>query len=322
MAEARSDSEDQESPAERVPVCFRHPSRETWVSCVRCERPICPDCMNPAAVGFQCPECVRGANRGTRQVVTPFGGAVATTASREGLVTRVLIGMNVVAWLATVVVAVLRHEVTGEQLGQLVLSGGLTDIPRWGAALPVETLANGSYSGGIASGELWRLFTPIFLHYGILHLALNSYALWLLGQHCEHLLGRWRFLALYLLSGIGGNVAVFLFDSPNTYAVGASGSIFGLMAALFFFFRKLKTDVRSIAALLILNLVLGMFFVSNLSVLAHVGGMVVGGLVGAALAYAPSGKQQAKVQLAALVAISVVLVGLTAIRIAQYGLLL
>lgn len=299
-----------------IPVCFRHTKRETWVSCTRCERSICPDCMNAAAVGFQCPECVREGRRGQRSAVTAFGAAA--NIGSYGVLTRVLIGINVAVWLLTVAVALLRGEVSGDQLGQLVLSGGLTDLVQWGAALPAATGDSGLV-GGIASGELWRLATAMFLHYGVIHLALNMYALWILGRHCESLLGRWRFLTLYLLSGLGGTIAEFVFRPPNTYAVGASGCIFGLMAALFFFFRKLNIDVRPIMVLLGLNLALGLFL-ENISLVAHVAGMVTGGVLGAVLAYAPRGSRQTIVQLAGVCAVALILLTLTTVRIAQYDL--
>ncbi|PZS11204.1 MAG: rhomboid family intramembrane serine protease [Acidimicrobiales bacterium] len=272
--------------------------------------------MNAAAVGFQCPECVREGRRGQRSAVTAFGAAVSI--GNDGLLTRVLIGINVAVWLLTVAVALLRGEVSGDQLGQLVLYGGLTDLVQWGAALPAVTGGSG-LMGGIASGELWRLATAMFLHYGIIHLALNMYALWILGRHCESLLGRWRFLTLYLLSGLGGTIAEFVFRSPNTYAVGASGCIFGLMAALFFFFRKLNIDVRPIVVLLGLNLVLGLFL-ENISLVAHVAGMVTGGALGAILAYAPRGQRQSIVQLAGVCAVALILLTFTAVRITQYDL--
>ncbi|MGH3546163.1 MAG: rhomboid family intramembrane serine protease [Mycobacteriales bacterium] len=287
------------------------------MSCTRCERPICPDCMNAAAVGFQCPECVRQGRQDTRAAVTPFGGAVAEH-GREDVLTRVLIGINVAVWLAVVSVAVLRGEVAGNQVSRLILTGGITDLVRLGAAVPVESI-DGVFSGGIASGELWRLVTAMFLHYGIIHLALNMYGLWLLGQHCEHLLGRWRFLALYLLSGLGGTVAEFLFGNPNAYGAGASGCIFGMMAALFFFLRKLNTDVRPVATLLLLNLTLG-FFLPQISLLAHVGGMIIGGAIGAVIAYAPRGSHQTRTQILGICAVGVVLLGLISARIFQYGL--
>ncbi len=273
--------------------------------------------MRAASVGFQCPECVRAGQRSTRAAVTLFGGAV-TEPGRQGIITRVLIGINVAVWLIVVAAAVLGGEVAGDQVGQLILTGGLTELTQLGAALPVESV-NGTLSGGIASGELWRLLTAMFLHYGIVHLALNMYGLWLLGQHCEHLLGGGRFLALYLLSGLGGNVAEFLFRGPNTYAVGASGCIFGMMAALFFFFRKLNADVRPIVTLLGLNLVLGLFL-TQISVLAHVAGMLVGGVIGAIIAYAPRGRYQTRFQIVGICAVGFALMFMTAIRIAEYGL--
>ncbi|MGH3427889.1 MAG: rhomboid family intramembrane serine protease [Mycobacteriales bacterium] len=300
-----------------VPVCFRHPGRETWVSCARCERHICPDCMVAASVGFQCPECVREGRKASAAAVTAFGGT-ADAKGQEGLVTRLLIAINVAVWLTGIAVALLRGEVQGDQLGRLILTGGLTDLTQWGAALPAIS-DNGQLSGGIAAGEVWRLATAMFLHYSVIHLALNMYGLWLIGQHCEYLLGRWRYLGLYVVSGLGGTVAEFMFRGPNTYPIGASGCIFGLMAALFFFFRKMKIDVRPIVTLLALNLFLG-FFLANISVLAHIAGAVTGGILGALFAYVPPGRRRVLTQVTGMALIVIVLAGLTAARIAHYGI--
>lgn len=300
-----------------APVCYRHPDRQTWVACTRCGHPICPDCMRPASVGFQCPACVSEGKRGTRAAATIFGGAHR---GEPGLVTKALIGVNVAVWLLTAVVALVTGEVSANKASQLLLSGGITDLVRWGAATPVQIYANGSLANGIADGQFWRLITACFLHYGIIHLALNMYALWLLGRECEALLGRWRFLALYLISGVGGTVAEFLFRSPGNYAVGASGCIFGLMAAMFFFFRAMKVETRALLVLLLLNLGLGLFIV-NISVLGHLGGLVVGGVVGLILAYAPRDKRRTAIQVLGMSGVVVVLASLVAIRVAQYGLL-
>ncbi len=306
-----------ESGEQSGPVCYRHPDRETWVSCTRCGRPICPDCMNTAAVGFQCPDCVREGKRATRVAATQFGGEPR---GALGTVTNVLIGINVAVWLLSALVAVVSGQVASSQVGQLLLSGGVTDVARWTAATTAEVYSDGSIGGGIAGGQLWRLVTAGFVHYGVVHLALNMYALWLLGRYCEELLGRWRFLALYLLSGVGGAVAEFLFRSPGAYPGGASASVFGLLAALFFFFKVMKTDVRAIVALLVLNLVFG-FFVPNISVLGHVGGLITGGAVGAILAYAPPGKSRTAIQVAGMACVGLVLASLVTVRILQYGLI-
>lgn len=300
-----------------TPHCYRHPDRPTWVSCTRCGRPICPDCMTPAAVGHHCPECVAEGRRTSRVPRTVFGGH---TDGEHGSVTKALIGINVGVWLLTILVAVATGEVSGGGIGRLIAYGGITDLVRWGAAVPAEVFTDGSLHGGIADGQLWRLLTAGFFHFGILHIALNMYGLWILGQHCEALLGRWRFLALYLLSGVGGATAEFLFGDPGRYAAGASGSIFGLMAALFFFFKAMDFDVRAITTLLLLNLGLG-FFIANVSVLGHIGGLITGGLIGACFAFAPRGPSRTAVQVAGVSAVGLILVGLIVIRIGQYGLL-
>ncbi|NUS74528.1 MAG: rhomboid family intramembrane serine protease [Corynebacteriales bacterium] len=306
-----------ETPAESAPHCYRHPQRETWVTCTRCERPICPDCMNPASVGFQCPECVKEGNRGSRAARTVFGGQ---TTGDQGTVTKALIGVNVGVWLLSILVGLATGELRGQNLIEFITYGELTDFVRWGAAVPAELYTDGSQRGGIAGGEFWRLITAGFFHNGILHLALNMYGLWILGRVCEQFLGRWRFLLLYVLAGIGGATAEFLFRDAGTYAVGASGSIFGLMAALFFFHRALNLESRAVITLLVLNLGLGLF-IPGISVIGHLGGLVVGGAVGACFAYAPRGESRTKMQLAGVAGVVLVLAGLIAVRISQYGLL-
>ncbi|HEV7755653.1 MAG TPA: rhomboid family intramembrane serine protease [Mycobacteriales bacterium] len=284
-----------------VPVCYRHPRRETYVRCVRCDRPICPDCMNAASVGHQCPDCVHEGSRSVRRGQTVFGG---DTAGERGQVTRSLIAVNVAMWLLTVVTVVLSGAYRPAELGQLIAYGGSSPVTNWGAVVDLFRYTDGSY-GGVAAGEYYRLLTAGFLHYGLLHLALNMYALWLLGRECERLLGRWRFLALYLLAGVGGATAVYLF-APNTATVGASGSIFGLIGALFFFFRRMKADVRGLLGLLALNLVIT-FWVPGISIMGHLGGLAAGAAIGATFAYAPR-KGRLAVQLGGLALVALLLV--------------
>jgi membrane associated rhomboid family serine protease len=299
-----------------VPVCYRHPGRETYVRCVRCDRPICPDCMNSASVGFQCPECVRQGNQTVRRGRTVFGG---DTGGERGQVTRALIGLNVLMWIATLIGAVLAGHVGPGELGALVVSGGGSPVTTWGAAASLIQYSDGSLHG-IATGEFYRLVTADFLHYGLLHLGLNMYALWLLGRECERLLGRWRFAALYLLTGIAGSVAVYTFSTTPVAAAGASSSVFGLMGALFFFFRRLNADVRGLAGLVLVNLFLT-FVVPQISIWSHVGGLVCGAVLGAILAYAPGGKARSAVQLGGIVLVALVLVGMVAYRTAALGFL-
>jgi membrane associated rhomboid family serine protease len=266
-----------ESPL-TVPVCYRHPSKETYVKCTRCDRPICPDCMNEASVGHQCPDCVAEGRRTQRSAVTAFGGSAA--AGRAGTVTRTLIGVNVAVMILSVATGGIG-AVAGGGWGGLL--GGSTPLTLWGAVVPFVSYGNEVH--GVATGEWWRLITAMFLHYGVLHLLMNMYALWIIGRELEANLGRARFLALYLLAGLGGNVASYLF-SPGSISVGASTAVFGLMAAVFVILKRLNRSVAPIVPVIVINLIFT-FVISNISVSGHLGGLVVGALVAVVLAYAP-----------------------------------
>jgi membrane associated rhomboid family serine protease len=266
--------------------------------------------MNSASVGFQCPDCVREGNRSVRRAQTAFGG---DTSGERGQVTRVLIAVNVAMWLLTLLTALVSGAYGPAEVGTLVAGGGNSPLTIWGAVVGLFEYGDGT-RGGVAAGEYYRLLTSGFLHYGLLHLALNMYALWLLGRECERLLGRWRFLALYLLAGVGGAVAVYCF-APTAFTVGASGSIFGLLGALFFFFRRMNADVRGLLALLGLNLVIT-FLVPNISIMGHLGGLATGAAIGAVLAYAPR-RNRLAVQVGGLLLVALVLVLAVAWRTAQ-----
>ena len=308
----------EESPqTTATPTCYRHPDRSTYVACVRCDRPICPDCMQAASVGFQCPECVREGRRTTIPARTVFGGSLD---GERGTVTRALIGINVVAWVLTVLAAVLTNDIAIREIGRFVVFGGVTGVTEWGAAVPAYSYGFGDVSGGIASGEFWRLLTADFLHYGLIHLAFNMYALWILGRECERLLGRGRFLALYLFAGVGGSVAVYLFSPLNEASAGASASIFGLLGAMFFFLRRLRADPRGLVFLIVLNFSLG-FVVANISIWGHIGGFVIGAAVGALMSYLPAGPKRARLQWIALTGVGVALAVLVGLRTASFGIL-
>jgi membrane associated rhomboid family serine protease len=281
-----------ESPP-TAPVCYRHPGRETYVRCTRCDRPICPDCMRGASVGHQCPECVAEGRRSVRPARTAFGGSAA---GREGYVTKTLIALNVL-------VALIGAVVAG---GESLLGQGLFTSASWVQAIggvvgPPVTLtrandvvlgafpALGQVYPGIDDGGIYRLVTAMFIHYGLIHLLLNMWALWVLGRELEAGLGPARFLGLYLLAGLGGNVAAYLV-SPNSLAAGASTAVFGLFAAYFIILRRLGRDTSAIVGVLVVNLVLT-FTISNISIAGHLGGLLTGAMVGAVLAYAPRARR-------------------------------
>ncbi|GAA2634324.1 rhomboid family intramembrane serine protease [Dactylosporangium fulvum] len=303
-------------PANVVPVCYRHPDKETYVRCTRCDRPICPNCMNEASVGFQCPECVREGARSQRPVQTMFGGGRSGV---QGTVTITLIVINVLVFVASIISSGRADAIAGGGLGGLL--GGSTPLHEWGALVtyPAGEYLDGPNAGlkvllpgGMHDGEYYRIFTSMFLHYGILHLAMNMWALWVLGRPLEALLGRIRFLALYVVAGLGGSIAVYLFANPTSHTAGASGAIFGLFAALIVVLRKMRRSVAGIIPVLVLNLVIT-FSVPGISIAGHLGGMVTGALVAAGLAYAPQ-KQRGLIQATAVASVVVVLAVLFAMH--------
>ncbi|UNX54977.1 rhomboid family intramembrane serine protease [Georgenia sp. TF02-10] len=269
-----------------VPVCPRHPDTVSYVRCQRCGRPACPQCQRPAAVGVQCVDCVNDAARRTPPVRTVLGGR-----ARGGrpVVTLTIIGLCVALYLL-----------------QQVLGTALT--------------ARLVFAPAVGTVEPYRFLTSAFLHGGVLHLALNMYALWIVGSVLEPALGRWRYIALYLLSAVGGSVTVVLLADPSglswvTQVVGASGAVFGLFAAIFFVLRRLGRDATQIVVLIGLNFALG-FLVPNIAWQAHLGGAVTGALLAAAYVYAPR-QRRTLVSVLATVAVGVLLVAVTVLRYAS-----
>lgn len=258
------DRAEQRGPA----FCYRHPDRETGISCARCERPVCTDCMIPASVGFQCPECVKtGSGTGhaptANQPRTIAGGSLT---SDPRLVTKVLLGINAAVFLAVLAVG-------NRLLDQLLLFGQAVTRP-YG---PLE---------GVAEGQWYRLITSMFLHQEIWHIAMNMLGLWFLGPPLEQALGRVRFLGLYLLSGLGGGAITYLLAAPQQASLGASGAIFGLFGATAVLMRRLRYDMRPILILLAINLIFT-FTWKSIAWEAHIGGLVTGVLLAFALVHAP-----------------------------------
>jgi membrane associated rhomboid family serine protease len=260
--------------------------------------------MTAASVGHQCPECVAAGRRSRRPVRTAFGGSVA---GRSGIATRTLIGINVVVAVISFGTGGLR-SIAGGGLGGLL--GGGTPLTDAGSVLGLATYGGGLH--GIAHGEYYRLITAMFLHYGLLHLLLNMYALWFLGRDLERALGPLRFIALYLLAGLGGNVAAYLFAPPNAATAGASTAVFGLMAAIFVILRRLKLSVAPILPVIVINVIFT-FTIANISVAGHLGGLAVGAIVAAILAYAPR-QQRNLVQVVGCALVLVLLIALAVYR--------
>lgn len=270
--------------SQQAPVCPRHTDRISYVRCQRCGRPACADCQRPAAVGFQCVDCVREQAASAPVYRNAFGGVV-----RGGtpLVTYTLIGVCVAVFLL-----------------QLVVPG----LTRSFAYAPVFTAG----VGGVVPAEPWRMVTAAFLHSqgSFLHIAFNMYALYILGKVLEPAMGRARFLALYLISAVGGSVGVLLLSSPMQPVVGASGAVFGLFGALFIVQRRRGGDVRQIVVLIAINAAVG-FLVPNIAWQAHLGGLLAGAACAAVIAYAPKGARQAQVQWAGIGGVVVLLAVLT-----------
>jgi membrane associated rhomboid family serine protease len=241
--------------------------------------------MNDASVGHQCPECVAEGKRTQRPARTAFGG---TRVGRAAYATRALIGINIAVMILSAVVGGAR-AIAGSG-GWFGLMGAATSVTRWGEVLGYASYVPGGEVHGVAAGEWWRLVTAMFLHYGVLHLLLNMVLLWQLGRYLEEKLGPLRFLALYLLAGLGGNVAAYVFTPQNQPAAGASTSIFGLVMAMIVVNRRLRLDITQLIPLLVVNL-LFTFSVPNVSVAGHLGGLVAGGIVAAILAYAPAARR-------------------------------
>ncbi|NGO78292.1 rhomboid family intramembrane serine protease [Streptomyces sp. YC504] len=260
-------SPQQPQGASGLPGCYRHPDRETGISCTRCERPICPECMVSASVGFQCPTCVReGSGTGhaatANQPRTITGGTVAAD---QNLVTKILIGIN-----AAVFIAVLAMG--DELVDKLDLIG--------------RALNQNLEIVGVAEGQWYRLFTSMFLHQEIWHFGFNMLGLWWLGQPLEAALGRARFIALYLVSGLAGSALTYMVAAPNQPSLGASGAIFGLMGATAVLMRRLRYDMRPVLILLAINM-LFTFTMNGIAWEAHVGGLVAGALVAFGMVHAP-----------------------------------
>ena len=257
-------------------TCYRHPTRETGVSCSSCGRPICTDCMTPTPVGMRCPECARQKTK-VKTAATMFGG--------DPQVAYAIIAVNVLVFVA--------QMLTGAGGGIGARSG---DVYEQGAL----------FGPLVADGDVWRLITAGFLHADPLHLILNMVGVYFLGQMIEPSLGSVRFAALYVASVLTGSLGALLLE-PDAIGVGASGGVFGLLGAAFVLLRDRGINPMQtfIGPLLIINLLLS--FRPGVSLGAHLGGLA-GGLAAAWLILEADRRRSPRLALVACIALSVVAV--------------
>jgi len=273
--------------------CYWHSERYAGVTCQRCERRVCAECMHTASVGFHCPACIAPQDIHSRKQETSFArpnGRIGNL-SEQSLTTRSLIAVNFLAFLSALFKG-----------GSLSGSGGISQvrlpsdpfiyIVKW-ASKDIFTIDFGLIGYGrvfasrdsldfvgVSEGEWWRMLTGGFLHGGIIHLAFNMFLLWMLGSQLERLLGTTSYLILYFGSLLSGTLGVMLLD-PLAITVGASGAVFGLMGAtvVYQFRRGLSPWSNGIGSLLIINLIFT-FARPNISVGGHIGGLLGGLFIG------------------------------------------
>jgi membrane associated rhomboid family serine protease len=260
-------------------TCYRHPNRETGVSCSNCGRPICPDCMTPTPVGMRCPECARERTKVTRGAVAP--------GRYDAPATYVLIALNVVAYLV---------EIAGGGGG---LSPGTSSV----------LIDFGLFGPSVAEGEWYRLLTSGFLHASVFHIGFNMFALYFLGRILEPGIGTPRFVALYFASLFAGSFGALLLD-PNALTIGASGAVFGVFGATFVIARHrgIENLAASVGLILVLNLAIT-FGSKEISIGGHLGGLAAGALCALAIVAGERGMlgpRRLPLELAAMIAIAVV----------------
>jgi membrane associated rhomboid family serine protease len=278
--------------------CYRHPNREALIRCTRCDRPICPDCMRPASVGFHCPDDVGLANKTVRAPRTSVGARMMQS---PPYVTWGLIAANVAVYLVTASQSVKGLTQPGD--------GSSTLFVDWQLFAPAIH----------GNDEYYRLLTSAFLHVSLLHIASNMLALFIIGPPLERLLGQWRFGVVYLLGALGGSAAVYAWGQVSTAEVGASGAIFGLFAAALVLVRKLGLDPQWLIGIIVLNFVFT-FSIHNISKLGHIGGFVAGGLAALAIAGLPQSRKRfsLQTQLTGLAGIAVLIVVVIGVRTATF----
>lgn len=263
--------------------CYRHPDRQSFVLCQRCGRTICGECQTQGAVGVICPECMReqraNAPRTKPALLTRLN---RMTGDGTPVVTYSIIGVTVFVYL-------------------------LQLIPALGVTSALQYAGLYSYPQFF---EPWRMLTSVFVHAtgGFpFHILLNMYTLWIFGSLLERMLGRWRFLVVYLLSGLAGSLGVLFLADPTIAVVGASGAIFGVMGAFLVIHQRLGANMTQLVVLIGLNLVIGFFPGFSIAWQAHLGGLIGGALVGLIFVQTRKRNQQT-LQIVLLVALTLVMI--------------
>jgi membrane associated rhomboid family serine protease len=261
--------------------CYRHPKRETGLSCSECDRPICYECMTPAPVGLRCPDH-SGKPQGIRRVtVAAERAATGVGARRPYLVTMILIALNVGVYLVELAIGGNQGGTDNWIYNHGVLVANAAYLPgqllEWGP--PGAQAAGGVHLVGVTHGEGWRLITTAFLHYGIVHLGFNMLSLYFGGRILEVVIGRWRFLLLYLVAAVAASAGA-LWVTPNSPSAGASGAIFGVFGALLVLEQRGTISTGGqILGLILINLFLDEFVFTGISIGAHIGGLIAGVLI-------------------------------------------
>jgi membrane associated rhomboid family serine protease len=282
-------------PAPTIEVCYRHPDVQTRVHCTRCDRPICPDCMIPAPVGHQCPECVEQARRDFRSGPGRAlrGGVSATNA---------------------LLVAIAIPFVIEVLLGgpQALFNPSREILFDMGAMQPIA----------VADGQFWRLFTAMFLHFGLLHVALNAYFFWLFGRMVEASFGRTWMVLIYVVAGFLASVASYAFGPVTILAVGASGAISGVFGAFIAYnYRRRQhamnaANLRLALTVIVLNAVIAIAY-RSIDWRAHVGGLVAGFALGYLADSSGPARQRAVVRFAGVATLVVIGIALVLWRTAE-----
>ncbi|QBS42259.1 rhomboid family intramembrane serine protease [Nocardia sp. CS682] len=282
-----------------APTCVRHPNRPTGLACTRCGRPSCPECLHPAAVGQHCVDCLRQGQRDVAPVRTVAGAPVARASLPY--VTYALIAINVAIYAIT---AVQAQSLMANRASALFIDWML-------------------YPPAVAGGEWWRVIGSGFLHYGPIHLLLNMFALYVIGRDGELVLGRLRYLAVYLVSLLGGSAAVMVF-AQDSFTAGASGAVYGLFGAITVILIRLRQNPNQMLILIGINVFIS-FSLPGISLWGHLGGLAAGTLATLGILFLPGWlrvKSQETARLVGWVAVAVLalvscgVIGATAMSLA------